>query len=284
LSKKPLQTFHQNIRKSKSLIRLQFTIDDILETGGERSIRKYLDMMDKAVYKPIFGMSLEELIGSAKPPIENAIQKQVESIPKEEIDERTKKVAKLLEPFLNELKSVLEDIDLLRKKVLVEQAVVSAVTALEVYCGDASSSAVEMNEFVEKRFHPELSDKFGYEHLVAEGYEGRKALGSVAASLCKFYDIESLSNHFKRLLGKDILPHDSPQRLELKRMIDYRNLIVHQSGIVDQEFASKTGYKGKKGGTVRLTREMVEEWMKMVNNLAERIDAEIRSLEEPGSN
>jgi uncharacterized protein YutE (UPF0331/DUF86 family) len=78
-------------------------------------------------------------------------------------------------------------------------------------------------------------------------------------------------------------PHSSPQRLELKRMIDYRNLIIHQSGIVDQEFAIKTGYKGKKGETVELTREMVEEWMRLVNDLAERIDAEIRSLYEPNS-
>lgn len=119
--------------------------------------------------------------------------------------------------------------------------------------------------------------------LAAEEYEGRKALGSVAASLCRFYDVESLSNHFKRLLGKDLLPYKSPQRLGLKLMIDYRNLIVHQSGIVDQEFVSKTGYKGKKGEPVVLTREMVEEWMKLVNDLAEGIDMEIRSLKEPAT-
>jgi len=283
LSKHPIDAFHHNLRKSKSLIRLQFTIDDLLETGGERTFKRYLDILNNVIYRQILGVPFEEITELMEPPIEDAIQKRVESISKEEMEEKAKEAARLLEPFLDEVKVLLEDIDLLRKKVLVEQAVVSAVTALEVYCSDAVSSAVELNGFVEKRFHPELSEKFRYEHLAAEEYEGRKALGTVAASLYKFSDVESLSNHFKRLLGKDLLPYNSPQRLGLKLMIDYRNLIVHQSGIVDEEFVSKTGYKGKKGETVVLTREMVEEWMRLVNNLAEGIDMEICSLQEPAA-
>jgi len=221
-----------------------------------------------------------ELVKSQEPTLDLEIQKKIDSIPNEERDAKATVAIESFKPILNMITVGLEEIELIRTKILNEQAVVLAVTALEVYSGDATASAVELNEFIEKRFYLEIKKEFGYDHLAGSQYNGRKALGSMVASLYRFYDMESLSNHFGKLLGSDLLPYDSPERRNLQTMIDYRNLITHQAGIVDQDFVTKTGYTGKKGEAVELNRAMVESWLKLVEDLAQKIDTSIRSLAE----
>ena len=282
LSEGPIGAFRLNIRKAFGLTHLQFAIDDILETGGERTLGIFMQRLDEFYVKTL-GVSFEELSKPQESILDLEIQKKVDSIPKEERDAKAAVAIQSFKPVLDLITVGLEDVDLLRRKTLNEQAVVLAVTALEVYCSDATASAVELNEFIEKRFYQELNRELRYEHLASLEYEGRKTLGSVVASSYRFYDMESLSNHFKRMLGTDLFGYDSHERRNLQTMIDYRNLIIHQAGIVDQSFIAETGYTGKKGGAVELNRVMVEGWLKFVEDLAQKIDESIRSLVEPSS-
>ncbi len=280
LAKKPLKVFHLNMMKARGLARLQFYLDDFLTTGGERTLKRFQDFMNEMI-SLMFGFGFDEITKAIQPTIEQFFADRFGDLTEEQMQNEGDVLAERLEPHIASMKEFFEEVDLLRSRVLLEQAVVASVTAFEVFVHDITVSGVKLNPFIEVRFFQELGEKVEYKTLRDAGYEGREAIGLAVARTIQFGDPGRIRQHFKRMLDRDIILDTSKDRKELRRILAYRNLIAHRSGIVDQKFREQTGYPGQTGEPVRISKNLVERWIDLLSRIAGHIDESIRETKPP---
>ncbi len=280
LAKKPLRVFHLNMMKARGLARLQFYLDDLLTTGGEKTINRVYDFINELVAS-MTGFGFNEVTEMMQPAIEQFFTERFEDLSEEEMQKRSEVWMKKLEPHIASIEELFEEVDLLRNRVLLEQAVVASVTAFEVFVNDVTVSAVKLNPFIEARFYPELLEKLEYKTLQEAAYAGREAAGLAVAGTIQFRDPGELRHHFSRMLDRKTVLNSAKDRKELHRVLAYRNLIAHRSGIVDSKFRHETGYAGRTDKPVNLSRGLVERWMDLLVGTAEHIDKSIRATKPP---
>jgi len=266
VSKEPLRMFRVNIRKARGVAGLQPFLDDLIKTGGRKTIGFAQDIILDSLSSAqgLTRKEFENKIGAAlvkivKPPNKRKYEKDIEAA----FGDAEQQFSSLIKLF--------RDIRIAKSRVLLEQSVVLGVTALEVFCQDITISAVRLNTFIEKRFHQEISKKFNYDGLKKAGYAPKIAIGMTVVSSYNFYDMSSLENHFKRLTGSYWL-FDMDCEKAFKRMIAHRNLIVHQGGIVDHEFKRKIKDAVEIGKPVPITLSMVNDWLDAIEEIAEKIN------------
>jgi hypothetical protein len=279
ITRQPYEVFKRNLMKARGLARLQFYLDDFLETGGSATLGKVQNFTN-ALMHDILGMDMEEIGQLIEPVVTDKLSSRIEEL-REEGEEQLETWAKKIEPHALAIIEIFEEIDLLRTRVLLEHAVVSAVTALHVYVQDVTVSAVKLNRYIENRFHKEIEKRLDRGILRETGYDSREAMGVAVSRTMDFYHPNDLRNHFRQMLDNDAILTEKKDRRMLGRIIAYRNLIVHQGGLVDAKFKSRTHYKGRLKEPVRLTRRRVENAISFIEELVSRIENEIRETRSP---
>lgn len=279
ITNQPYEVFKRNLMKARGLARLQFYLDDFLETGGSATLGKVQNFTN-ALMHDILGVDMEEIGQLIEPVMTDKLGSRIEEL-REGGDEQLETWAKKIEPHALAIIEIFEEIDLLRTRVLLEQAIVSAVTALHVYVQDVTISAVKLNRYIENRFHKEIEERLDRRILREAGDDSREAMGVAVSRSLDFYHPNELRSHFRRMLNKDVVLTEEKDRKMLVRIVAYRNLIVHQGGLVDAKFKSRTHYRGRLKEPVQLTRRRAENAICFIEELVSRIEKEVREARSP---
>jgi hypothetical protein len=278
LSKEPWKVFEYNMNKAFGLVMLQFYGDDLIRTGGKESIGKLMDFTGQ-MFKA-FGVTeydnLQDMIEKEIAPlIEKELVPKLEAkfsmIPQERLEKAGKEWLEKNEDNIKQFERIMKQLLLAIENVLLEQAIVTAVTALEVYVHDVTVEAVARNVFMQKRFTTQLHAKLDYKAVLNSNRDLGLSLGRVAAGSYEYHNSKSLVRHMGTLLGKrnPLTTKDDSSRFET--ILAYRHLIVHRAGIVDRTFAVQTGYKGRQGKPVRLSRQFVKQTLDFMYSIGKNI-------------
>ena len=277
LSKQAWRVFERNMDKSRGLLKMQFYADDLIRTGGKESIGKLSDFLVDML--STFGLghytSMEDMIEKELGPmIERELvpkfEARIADITEEELEAKGEKWLAENEELFEKLKKDFAQLMLVVENVLLEQALVTAVTALEVYVRDVTEEVLAKNVFMQRRFTTELHNNLDFDAVLESRRNLGLAIGKVAAGSYRFNDPKNLRSHIDRLVGKRN-PLRNPKNLNaFSDVLAYRHLIVHRGGVVDRKFMKATGYKGRVGNPIKLSYPHVESALVLLNDLAKR--------------
>ena len=282
LSKESLIFFNNNINKSWGLIRLQFYAEDLIKRGGKNSIGKMMTFVNdflNAIW-PDSKLNFEEhFIKEIAAGLEHSIIPQLEeklaSLSEEQITEAVNELEEKYGPKIKELEKILLQLILAVDHVLLEQALVTSVTALEVFVHDVTVEATAKNVFLQKRFTTQLHSNLNYKTIIDSNRKLNCAIGLVVADSYDFYKPDSLRKHISTLVGKKTPLSNQADLKRLKMIFNYRHLIIHRAGLVDKKFVQLTGYKGHIGSPVKLKQHFVEDSLNFVTQIACNIQSEL---------
>lgn len=284
LSKGPWRAFENNINKAYGMVKLQFYADDLIRTGGKESIGKLMeflsDMYDSFGVSDVF--DFEDIVEDIGPILERDLGPKIEeklkliterfdAMTAEQIEGIAKSFKDKHEGKFDYLGKLVNQLALAVENALLEQALVMAVTALEVYIHDVTEEAVLRNVFIRKRFTNQLRSSFDYDSVMEAGGSVEQASARIVTKSYDFNDSRKLKKHVDQLIGSKVVLQNSSDMERFKKILHYRHLIVHRAGIVDRTFAKRTGYKGRIGGPVHLTNAFVDESLCFISGLAREI-------------
>lgn len=137
------------------------------------------------------------------------------------------------------------------KRTLLEQSIVTIATGLEVFLRDIYSTTlnikyIKQNKSLIHRFYRDARNEFLNIGKAEKKY------------------IDDLGVNFKDVVGAEILK-------KLNLLMLKRNVIVHNSGIVDNMFLEQSGLKCKKKDFVPIEIKEIEEYLSIVNKFVEKM-------------
>lgn len=278
LSKEPWKVFEYNMNKAFGLVMLQFYGDDLIRTGGKESIGKLMDFtgqMFKAFgiteYDNLQDMIEKEIAPLIQKELAPKLEAKFSMIPQEQLEKAGKEWLEKNEDNIKQFERIMKQLLLAIENVLLEQAIVTAVTALEVYVHDVTVEAVARNVFMQKRFTTQLHAKLDYKAVLNSNRDLGLSLGRVAARSYEYHNSKSLGRHMSILLRKRNPLTNKNDISRFETILAYRHLIVHRAGIVDRTFAVQTGYKGRQGKPVRLSRQFVKQTLDFMYSIGKNM-------------
>ncbi len=266
ISKGPITTFRDNIKVARGFVKLHFYINDLLTTGGDESVGKLMEFTDQLLESLGVGFtSMGEMItGHLQSEVETGLVSRGEEGVKQFVDS----MRTTLRPSLERAVETIEEVKAAVERGLLQQSIVIAVSALEVYLRDVTLEAVSKNRYIEQRFTPQLSEKFDYNHLRRAEHDIRRAVGEAVGESYHFYDSRSVRRHLRTLLNREPRLSSQADLERFRSIVAYRNLVAHRAGKIDSVFKKQTGNKGKVGSSVDISQKLVEDAFIFVEDVA----------------
>jgi hypothetical protein len=172
-SKCPYENFDYNIRRAEALARLDGYLGDLLYEEGKGTIKPLFGIPNELMQA--FGM--DNVVDKALKRVGEEMKREFEAEygqkGKEHYERIAKDYVKRLKPRLQKIERMFEDLGLLMDQTLLEQALVAAVSAFEVYLKELFVSAVALNPQVRKRFYPEISKELSVSKLEEYGQDAK---------------------------------------------------------------------------------------------------------------
>lgn len=265
ISKVPIAAFKENIKIAKGFVKLHFYISDLLSTGGEASIGQLIGFANQMMES--FGLGAKTLEKRVER-VGSEIEFELLSLGEEAIKGMTQSVLTTLRPQLEEAMVTFEEVKAAVETGLLQQSLVIAVSALEVYLHDVTVEAVSKNRYIEQRFTKQLSKKFDYDRLRRAGHDVRKAVGESVGESYRFYDPKSVRRHLRTLLNRKPTLESQTDLRQFRSIVAYRNLIAHRAGKVDDGFKRATSYRGSVGSCVKIPQKFVEDSLAFAESIA----------------
>lgn len=151
--------------------------------------------------------------------------------------------------------------------VYTEQALVTAVSATEVYLKDRFAYSIQKQPNVLKQF----SDReIKVKRLLDVGPDLSNDIGTLIAEKIDFQKLDNVQQEYNRVFSFDIFSESDLE--ELKKIFAIRHLIVHKSGVIDQAFLSKTDRDCELGERLCLERVEVIQIIKTVEEIITNIE------------
>ena len=281
--------FRLYLLRAAALVTLQDFLSEIIKDEEEDAGPDFVDIAENSGIPEVEDISRE--LKDSFEPISKKIEAKKKSLEKsmEEPDKREKikkfinSLLKLLEPLLN----LIVSLDMVSKKPLYPEAVVSSVTTFETFLKDSMISLVSDYLEVEKRFTPELKEWVTYEKLKEFDYDREKAIGLIVADKINFYDMEEVDEYFRRAFGKkdkknwSIFP-SKKSRQKIQNYIHLRHLIVHKGGVVDSKFKRNTQCKDDIGEAYVIESDYIEDILKEMFRVGAKIWKCMEMMKENG--
>jgi len=152
--------------------------------------------------------------------------------------------------------------------VYTEQALVSAVSASEVYFKDRLAYAIQND----KRLLNRLMDReIKVKRILDTGLDLSENIGMLIVEKMNFQNLDSVKNEYKKMFGFE--PFDNEELNELKKIFAIRHAIVHKSGIADHLFISETGLDYKVGSRLFFKRDEILQMIEFVEKIVTKIDS-----------
>lgn len=151
-SKLPFKNFEYNIQRATSLTRLDGYLEDILHNEGKRTIGVFLNFPKELMQL----FEIDKLMKEFEKKLEEHFKAQYKRKGKQHYESIAKGLVTRLKPKIEGISEIFEDLGLLMDQTLLEQALVVAVSAFEVYLKEIVVSIVTLNKNIRKRFHQEI--------------------------------------------------------------------------------------------------------------------------------
>lgn len=254
------------------------------------------DLFRYSIWRSCGLLTLQNIIGRLAEFEENPVYQEYFSAIGQFFEEKEERLMELPDNDINsnreEISSFLSffaefgmSLELVSKRPLYSEAVVSSVTAFETFLKSSIVYLVSEFEEIEKRFTPELDKELSYGKIKEFDYERELVLGYVVAGTINFYEMEQVDNAFKRAFGmedeKGLSFFSSKKaKQKLQRFISIRHLIVHKGGFVDSKFKKKTNCAEEIGEEYLIEREYIEEMLKEMFHTASEIEDYIKRIEQ----
>lgn len=269
VSRQHISTFKENVKIARGFMKLRYYITDLLETGGGKSVGQLTEWADQMMETIGFGFkSLSDRIAKD---LGSEIQTKIESMGKDGMMVAAKTMADSIRPAAQEIMVTVDEVRAAVERGLLQQSIVIAVSALEVYLHDVTVDVVAKNRYIERRFTSRLEKEFGYRALQRAGEDIRKAFGETVADSYHFYDPKSVRRHLREMLGGESPIESQADLKRLGTIIEYRHLVTHRAGRVDSDFRKKTGYRGKTGESLRVTHKFVDDALDFIMRIATKV-------------
>ncbi len=152
--------------------------------------------------------------------------------------------------------------------VCTEQALVSAVSASEVYFKDRLAYAIQSDKRLLNRF---LDKEIKVNRILDTGLDLSENIGMLIVEKMKFQNLDNVQNEYKKLFGFE--PFTSEELKKLKKIFAIRHAIVHKSGIADHLFISETGLDYEVGSRLFFKRDEILQMIVFIEKIATRIDS-----------
>jgi hypothetical protein len=255
--------FQGDLRKAAALAKTQEYLKDILELGGKQTLAAVRNILEDARTEaegtddPIMSLaSIENDFGDLdfRPMIESAVRH-----------------IKKREQFSTGYHGVIYNLEILKDCALLEQAIVAAMTSLEVYCSETASDILRANAAIRRRLCNSINASRLKRRLIETNWNLEEAMTDIDIYEYKFTDPESIRGFYRLILGDHEFLSD--RRLKsLKYAANLRHIIVHNSCKADSKFIKKTGYRGQAGERVRLSSKAVGNWIHIIDGTGTQIE------------
>jgi len=152
--------------------------------------------------------------------------------------------------------------------VYTEQALVSAVSASEVYFKDTLAYAIQNN----KRLLNRYADKeIKVKRILEIDMDLSENIGMLIVEKMNFQNLDNVKNEYKKLFGFE--PFTSEELKKLQEIFAIRHAIVHKSGIADHLFISETGLDYKVGNRLFFERDEILQMIEFIEKIVTKIDS-----------
>lgn len=269
-SKLPFKNFQYNIRRAQALARLDGYLEDILFKEGKGTIGVFVDMTKE--FTQSFGM--DTVMKKIEETMKAQLKLEYEQKGKEYYDKIGKEMVKRLKPRVKRIATMFQDLELVMDQTLIEQALIVAVSAFEVYLREITVSIVTLNPSIRKKFHQEIKDAISLSKL--EGYkeDAKRTQGEIVADQVKL-DTRRIRSLLKRLVGLENIFGDSQTELKVRKIFECRHIVIHRAGLVDPKFKKATRFKGAIDTQVKISRRYILESIGLLEKLVDRIETNI---------
>jgi hypothetical protein len=269
-SKLPYDNFEYNMRRALALARLDGYLEDISSNEGKRTIGVFLDLQRE--FEQMLG--IDDLMKEIEKTIEAHFKKELELKGKEQIEESGKRIFKRLKPWIEKISEMFQDLGLVMDQTLLEQALVMAVSAFEVYLRELAVSIVTLNPGVRKRFTPEIESELSLARLEDYKDDVKRTKGEIVADLVKL-EPRRVKSVLRRLIGTEDVFDGRQTEQKVRRILECRKIIVHRAGLIDPKFKKATKYKGAIDRQIEISRRYVLESIGVLQKVVDRVESAV---------
>jgi hypothetical protein len=274
-SKLPIRNFEYNTRRAEALARLDGYLEDLLHKEGRGTIGFLFDIPNELVHALGFDHVIDRTLKRIGEEMKIEFEVEFRQRGKEYYEAVAKDYFKRLKPRLQKIVKMFEDLGLVMDQTLLEQALVVAVSAFEVYLQELTASVIMLNPGTRKRFHPEIDRGIKLAKLEEYKLDVKRTQGEIVADLIRL-DANSIKSVFSRLLDLQNVFNDKKTESKVCRIFETRNVIIHRAGLTDPKFKKVTKSRGAINTQIRLSRRFVLNSIKVLRYLAQRIETHIR--------
>lgn len=154
--------------------------------------------------------------------------------------------------------------------VYTEQALVSAVSASEVYFKDRLAYAIQNDKRLLNRY---LDREIKVKRILDAGLILSEDIGILIVENMNFQILDDVQKEYKKVFGFEIFTKEELKKL--KEIFAIRHVIVHKSGIVDHLFISENGLDYKVGDRLFFEREKILQMIEFIEKIVTKIDSQL---------
>lgn len=155
--------------------------------------------------------------------------------------------------------------------VFTEQAVVTSVSATEIYYRDRLAESINSNLRIAKRF-ANREIHITIDLLFQIDFELKTEIGNFLVEKIDFQKVDNIISSYQKAFGNkfgnEMLNPD--EIVTLKKIFGIRHLFVHKGGKVDNKFISNTNIQRDVGSSFVVTRKQVTEIIDFLENIVNR--------------
>lgn len=267
----PFNNFDYNIRRAEALARLDGYLEDLLHNEGKGTIKPLFKIPNGIIQ----ALGMEGVIDKALKRVGMEMKKEFEEEVKQKGKEYYERVAKdyaaRLKPRLRKVVKMFEDLDLLMDQTLLEQALVVAVTAFEVYLQELATSVIMLNPSIRKRFHTEIDRAIKLVKLEEYRLDAKRTQGEIVADLIRL-DTGNIKSILHRLLDLENVFTDKKTEAKVCKIFETRHIIIHQAGFIDPKYKRIIKSKSSIDKQITLTRRYVLNSLNTLRQIVEKIE------------
>lgn len=155
--------------------------------------------------------------------------------------------------------------------VFTEQAVVTSVSATEIYYRDRLAESINSDLRIAKRF-ADRDIHITIDQLFQIDFELKSEIGIFLVEKKDFQKVDNITVSYEKAFGNkfgnEMLNHD--EIVTLKKIFGIRHLFVHKAGKVDNKFISNTKIQRDIGSHFFVTRKQVSEIINFLEKIVNR--------------
>jgi len=272
-SKLPFKNFEYNIRRAKALARLDGYLEDILHNEGKRTIGVLLDMSREVMQS----VGIDDLMKKIEETMKAHLKAEYERKGKEHFEKVGKEIVKRLRSRIEKISEMFQDLGLVMNQTLLEQALVVAVSAFEVYLRELAVSVITLNPRIRKRFHQEIEHAISLSKLEGYRQDAKRTQGEIVADSVKL-EPRRIKSFLRRLVGIENVFWGRQTEQKVRKILECRHIVIHRAGLIDPKFKKATKFKGAIDRQIMISRRYVLESISVLEELAKMIETAIHSI------